>query len=208
MMRVKPLFALAFAVGALAGCSDSNSLAPGQGRIAVRMTDAPFPLDEVESIDVFVVRVEAKSQVTTEEDAALDVEDADAGSDGWIVLGTPNESFDLMDLRNGATVFLGDAAVPAGAYHSIRLILDTDQSSVTLKNGVVLTATSDPSIMFPSAGRSGIKVLFTTPIEVEEGVTTDVLLDFDAEQSFVMRGNTIEQNGLLFKPVIKATIQE
>jgi hypothetical protein len=35
-----------------------------------------------------------------------------------------------------------------------------------------------------------------------------VLLDFDAEQSFVMRGNTILQNGLLFTPVIKATIQD
>jgi hypothetical protein len=208
MLRFKPLFALTIALGAVAGCSDSSSLGPGQGRIAVRMTDAPFPLDEVESIDIFVVRVEVKPQATTAEDAALDIEDNEASSDGWIVLARPDESFDLMDLRNGVTVFLGDEDVPAGAYHSVRLILDTDQSSVTLKDGTVLTGISDPSIMFPSAGRTGIKVLFTTPIQVGDGETTDVLLDFDAEQSFVMRGNTILQNGLLFTPVIKATIQD
>jgi hypothetical protein len=207
-MKFRPFLVAALALGALAGCSDNSSLDPGQGRISLRMTDAPFPLDEVESIDVFVVRVEAKTQATSEEDADVDVEDNDASSDGWIVLATPNKSFDLMDLRNGVTVFLGDAVVPAGNYQSIRLILNTDESKVTLKNGTVLTGTSTPSIMWPSAGRTGIKVIFNTGIIVDEGETTDVLLDFDAENSFVMRGNTILQNGLLFKPVIKATVQD
>ena len=197
------------AMGALLACTDGGeSLAPGQGRIALRLTDAPFPIDSVESIDVFVVRVEAKLAATTEAEAAAAVEGDDAESDGWVVLATPNASFDLMDLRNGVSVAIGDAAVDAGAYRSIRLILDTEQSSVTLKNALVLDANSTPSILFPSAGQSGIKVLFDTPIQVAEGATTDVLLDFDAEASFVVRGNTIMQNGLLFKPVIRATIDE
>lgn len=205
-MNVRNLFVFAFAASALLACSDSDSLGPGHGRIALRLTDAPLPLDEVESIDVFVLRVEAKLQATTEEDAAA-VEGAEASSNGWIVLATPNASFDLMDLQDGVNAFLGDAEVPAGAYHSLRLILDTDQSSITLKNAMVLTGSSSPSILFPSAGQSGIKILFSTPIEVAEGETTDVLLDFDAEESFVVRGSTILQNGLLFKPVIRASIQ-
>lgn len=207
-MKFRPFVAASLALGALVACSDSESLGPGEGRIAVRMTDAPFPLDDVASIDIFVVRVEAKTQATTEEDAALDVEEDEAESDGWIVLAEPNEKFDLMDLRNGVTVFLGDAVVPQGNYQSFRLIIDTDQSSVTLKDGTVLTASSSPSIKFPSAGNSGIKIILTDDIVVEAGVTTDVLLDFDAEESFVLRGNTIMQNGLLFKPVIKATIHD
>lgn len=207
-MKFRPVFAACLALGALVACSDSESLGPGQGRIAVRMTDAPFPLDDVASIDIFVVRVEAKTQVTTEEEVAGDVEADEAESDGWIVLATPNEKFDLMDLRNGVTVFLGDAVVPEGNYQSFRLIIDTDQSSVTLKDGTVLTANSSPSIKFPSAGKSGIKVILTDAVDVQEGATTDVLLDFDAEESFVLRGNTIMQNGLLFKPVIKATIHD
>ena len=103
---------------------------------------------------------------------------------------------------------LGDAVVASGDYRSFRIIIDTDRSSVTLKDGTVLTATSTPSIKFPSAGQSGIKVLLTDALVVEDGATTDVLLDFDAEESFVLRGNTIMQNGLLFKPVIKATIAD
>ncbi len=134
------------------------------------------------------------------------MEAAEASSDGWITLATPNASFDLMDLQNGVSTALGEASVAAGTYQSIRLILDTDKSSVTLKNGMKLTATSTPSIMFPSAGKSGIKVFLTTPVLVTEGETTSVLLDFDAEESFVLRGNTILQNGLLFKPVITASI--
>ena len=192
-------------LGALVGCSDSG-LEPGQGRIALRLTDAPFPLDSVESIDVFVLRIEAKAEATTEADAQASVQGEAASSDGWIVLATPNASFNLMDLQNGVSVSLGDAEVAAGSYRSLRLILDTDQSSVTLKTGLTLTGTSSPSILFPSAGQSGIKVQFTTPIEVDEGATTDVLLDFDAEESFVVRGNTILQNGLLFKPVIRASV--
>lgn len=206
-MKARNFFAIAMALGAFIGCSDSGTLSPGQGRIALRLTDAPFPLDSVESIDVFVVRVEARTEATTEAEAALSVQGAEASSDGWIVLASPNTAFDLMDLQNGVNVYLGDAAVAAGAYRSLRLILDTDQSSVTLKNSTTLTGTSSPSILFPSAGQSGIKILFDTPILVEEGVTTNVLIDFDAEQSFVLRGNTILQNGLLFKPVIRASVQ-
>lgn len=187
----------------LAGCDNAaaDTMGSGQGRIALRLTDAPLPLDEVESINVFVVRVEARAAATTETEAQ-----DDAASSGWVVLASPNAMFDLMELRNGVSVFLGDAAVPAGQYRSIRLILDTDQSGVTLKNGMILTGSSTPSILFPSAGNTGIKVLFDTPIDVDVGATTDVLLDFDAEQSFVVRGATILQNGLLFTPVIRATV--
>jgi hypothetical protein len=166
-----------------------------------------MPLDEVESIDMFVVRIEAKAQATSEADADDDLEGAESTSNGWLVLATPNASFDLMDLRNGVSAFLGDAPVPAARYHSMRLILDTQQSSVTLKDGTVLSGASSPSIVFPSAGKTGIKILFTTPIDVDADETTDVLVDFDAGESFVVRGNTILQNGLLFKPVIRATIQ-
>ena len=205
-MTFRRIAAFALVAGALMSCSD-DSLAPGQGRISVRMTDAPLDLDEVESISVFVVRIEAKAQATSEADANADVAEAESESNGWVTLAEPNAAFDLMDLRDGVSAFMGDAAVAAGTYRSMRLILDTEQSTVTLKDGTVLSASSTPSIMFPSAGQSGIKILFTNPIEVDEDETTDVLVDFDAEESFVVRGSTILQNGLLFKPVIRASIQ-
>jgi hypothetical protein len=205
-MRITRTLASVALLAAALSCSDNPAdPSTSQGRIALRLTDAPFPLDEVESIDVFVVRIEAKAEATSEEDADENVE-ANAQAQGWVVLATPNASFDLMTLQNGVSVSLGDATVEAGTYRSIRLILDTEQSSITLKNDMVLSASSVPSILFPSAGKTGIKVMFDTPIDVEAGETTELLIDFDAEESFVLRGNTILQNGLLFKPVIRASI--
>jgi hypothetical protein len=34
-----------------------------------------------------------------------------------------------------------------------------------------------------------------------------MVLDFDVGSSFVMRGESLSRNGLLFKPVVKATIK-
>jgi hypothetical protein len=73
----------------------------------------------------------------------------------------------------------------------------------------VLTATSSPSIKFPSAGRSGIKIRLAQPVVVPAttaGATPPTLLiDFDLSESFVLRGNSLGREGLLFKPGIKAT---
>jgi hypothetical protein len=55
--------------------------------------------------------------------------------------------------------------------------------------------------------KSGIKIMLDEPFNVTDGTTT-LLVDFDVGRSFVMRGNSISQNGLLFKPVIHATTQQ
>jgi hypothetical protein len=82
-MPVRTFFLLALAASTTLACSDHDSLAPGQGRIALRLTDAPLPLDEVASIDVFIVRVEAKTQSSTDADAGQAVEGSEASSNGW-----------------------------------------------------------------------------------------------------------------------------
>jgi hypothetical protein len=45
------------------------------------------------------------------------------------------------------------------------------------------------------------------PITIAADGTTTALADFDVSQSFVMRGNSIEANGLLFKPVVRGTVR-
>ena len=210
-MHIRQLKLLATGVAAVAllgACSDpaEPSLESGQGRLTLHLTDAPFPLDSAESIDVFVVRVEARLATTTEDEAALAVEEASAESNGWVTIATPNASFNLLDLQGGVSIELGGALIDEGAYQSLRLVLDTEQSGVTLKGGLVLTGSSSPSILFPSAGQSGLKVMLDQPIQIVAGEETEVLIDFDAGESFVLRGNTILQNGLLFKPVISASL--
>lgn len=199
--HIARLGVLLAAAGGLA-CTDSTSPPSGTARLVVRMTDAPFPFADVASVDMFVVRVDGRNG------AATDAEIADVnGTDGWIAVAEPGAAFNLLDLQGGKTVNLGAATLATGIYNSFRLVLDTDQSSITLQDGTVLTGTSDPGIKFPSAAQTGIKILLDAPIQVVQDSSV-MILDFDVGRSFVLRGNSIKNNGLLFKPVIRATASE
>ena len=193
---------------ALGVACSSDSTSQGSGALKVQLTDAPFSSDSVSRVDLFVVRVDAKLADTDSADAAKSATDDSVSTSEWKTIATPSKKIELLALRNGAFTELGAKSLTAGTYRSFRLVIDPSQSSVTLKNGTVLTSSSSPSVTFPSAARSGIKIILTTPLVVTAGDTTTTLVDFDVNQSFVMRGNTINQNGLLFKPVVKATVKK
>lgn len=195
---------LPLAALALAGACGDNT-APANGELTVLLTDAPFPFEQVARADVHVVRIDAKLAAATDDDFDDPAPDGDDDpANGWVTIASPDRSYDLLQLRNGATANLGQATLPTGRYRSFRLILDTDRSSVTLVDGTVLTGASTPGIKWPSAAQTGIKILLDQPIEVTANGTV-MVLDFDLARSFVLRGNRIEQNGLLFTPVIRAT---
>jgi hypothetical protein len=210
-MRTKLVSALAFFALALPGaCSDSLSTTPnhgdGIGALIVRLTDAPFLTDSLKSVDIFVVRVDGRVTATDDNEANSNLEDG--GSSGWQTLASPNAAFNLLALQNGVSTSLGQASLAAGTYNGFRFIIDPSKSSVTLKNGLILTGTSSPNVTFPSASKSGIKIVLSEPVKIVGGATTTLLVDFDVNNSFVQRGNSIEKNGLLFKPVIKATVTD
>lgn len=214
MMHLRSLSRAALAAAAftipVACSSDSDGATglggSGNGTVITRLTDAPFSSDSVKSVDIFVLRVDAHGSAADSATADKALTSDSASANGWTTLATPNASFDLLSLQNGITATLGQATVPAGTYSGLRLIIDPSKSSVTLKNGTKLTSSSSPSVTFPSAARSGIKINLSSPVTVTDGGTTSLLVDFDVNNSFVQRGNTIDKNGLLFKPVIKATI--
>jgi len=199
----------ALALCGLAGCggSGSSTAAPQQGTLRMQLTDAPFSTDSVQSVNVFVVRVDGR--MAAADSAAADSATAgdSASANGWTTLATPNDTVDLLSYQNGNTMSLGNAALAAGNYSGFRLVIDPTKSDVVLKNGMVLTGSSSPGIMFPSGSRSGIKINLSSPLTIAANDTTTMLIDFNVGGSFVLRGNTIMQNGLLFKPVIQATIQ-
>jgi hypothetical protein len=202
---MQPMRLLAFALLVIGAACGKDSTSPGSnGTMQVRLTDAPFPTGEVRSVDVFVVRVEGRLTAATETEANSDLESG--SSAGWRTLATPNAVYNLLSLQNGAAVTLGEASIAAGSYNGFRLIIDPTKSSVTLNSGVVLTSSSSPNVTFPSASKSGIKINVSNPVQVVAGATTTLLVDFDVSNSFVMRGNTVSQNGLLFTPVVHATI--
>jgi hypothetical protein len=187
------LAAIALGTFGVAACSDSSGT--GSGLLTVRLTDAPFPFSNVAKVDVFVVRVDARTAEPTDAEAS-----DESNHEGWTTVATPNALINLLDLRNGTTTNLGAATLASGTYNGFRLIIDPSQSSITLKDG------THPAIQFPSAGRSGIKIKLDEPIQLTENGSV-MTLDFDIGRSFVMRGNSAA-NGFNFKPVIRAVAQD
>jgi hypothetical protein len=193
------LAAVAGALLSVAGCSDNSSsgvIAGGAGQVSVLLTDAPFPFSEVKRVDVFVVRIDGK---------IADINDTEADNESdmsdWKTLVSPNTSINLLDLTNGKTANLGVGALPAGTYQGFRLIIDTDKSSITLNDG------TKPDVKWPGAGKHGIKINLDAPVVIGPA-TPNLLIDFDVGRSFVMRGHSIKNNGLIFKPAIRATTQQ
>lgn len=193
--------------GVLAAACGNSTTEAGRGTLAVQLTDAAFPTDSVLRVDVYVVRVDARMADTDSAAAAKGVSDDSANTGGWTTITRPNQVVNLLAYQNGAYLPLGNAGVAAGNYASFRLVIDPSKSSLTLKNGAVLTSTSTPNVSFPSGSRSGIKIVFLSPVPVAANDTATVLVDFMIADSFVMRGNSISQNGLLFKPVIKGSVR-
>ena len=189
---MKRIVAVALMAAAAAACSDSD----GSGKLTVQMTDAPFPYSEVSAVNVFVVRVDARTADATDAEATNS-----ANTSGWTTIATPNKVINLLSLQGGVTTNLGTSELSTGTYNAFRLVIDPAQSGVTLKSGAAVNTT------FPSAAQSGIKVNLSSPIEVTEDSSV-MVLDFDVGKSFVMKGNSISQNGLTFKPVIRAVASE
>lgn len=175
------------------------------GLLRVQLTDAPFPFDSVQSVDIWVVRIDAKLAEPDSSEAARGATDDSSNTGGWTTIATPNKAYDLLTLRGGKVADIGQDTLPQGSYRGFRLVIDPTKSQVVLKGGMRLTGSSNPSVTFPSAARSGIKINVAQGIAVGDDSTSTVLVDFDLDNSFVMRGNSITQNGLLFKPVIHAS---
>ena len=190
---IRGLAAFVVATFALAACSDSSGT--GTGLLTVRLTDAPFPFSDVARVDVYVTRVDARLATPTDAQATNA-----ADQSGWTTVATPNASINLLDLGSGKTMNLGATTLATGSYSGFRLILDTSKSSITLTDG------TKPTIFFPSAGQTGIKVNLDSPIQLTENGSV-MTLDFDIGRSFVMRGNSAA-NGFNFKPVIRAVAQD
>lgn len=196
---------LTAAVLTACGTNDSMNPAEGLGSVRVQLTDAPFPFDSVAKVEVHVVRVDAR--IADADSAAADANVSDNSQGGWVEIARPDKVVELLALRGGKVADLGSTQVAVGTYRGLRLILDASKSSLTLKNGMSLTGASSPGVKFPSADKSGLKIKIDGGVAITEENATILVIDFDVGNSFVMRGNSITQNGLLFKPTLSATVK-
>jgi hypothetical protein len=98
-----------------------------------------------------------------------------SGNGGWITLGSPNKTINLLSLVGGVDETLASGAtLPAGHYGQMRLLLGPG-NTVKLSDGTV------QPLSVPSGMQSGIKLVVS--FDVAAGTTKDVWIDFDAAHS-------------------------
>jgi hypothetical protein len=176
---------------ALASCDDTGGPpTPREGATRVLLTDAPFPYDQVARADIYVMRVAAAS----------------AGSSTEQTIVAPNRTFDLVALQNGRTAELGEGVLTPGTYDRVFLEIDIDRSSLTLKDGTVLTRGSTPGIRWTGSGGAApppLAVFVDVPIEVTTTGTV-LVVDFDLARSFRPMNPADVASGVEYTPFARA----
>ncbi len=150
---------------------------------------------------------------------------AHRGEDGegvWYVVATPNKTYNLLHLVNGVIEQLGLSSLETGTYTQMRLIIGTEA-----ENGSNILGQTHPHANYFIDGLNGIHELrvpsgYNTGIKlvhqfgIVEGLTTELILDFDVERSIVKAGNsgnwqlkpTIKVMGTINKAVLSGVITD
>lgn len=184
--------AAAAALGAMGvACYQDDALNPLQiAPTRVLLTDAPFPYDSVSSVNIYVTRVEASPIDTAPADRA-------AGRVTWVEVAAPQKRFNLLTLQQGATEFMGQAALDAGQYTDIRMTIDVDSSTIKYLDG------SEALVHWPSPGQG--EVLLYASVAERLAVApsgAEIVIDFDVGRSFLY--NLFGVREFYAQPVLRA----
>lgn len=166
-----PLLLVLFAT--IYACEE-NAVNPGaespKSALQIRMTDNPDDYDQV-NIDLQQVEVKYRD------------------SSGFRSVNTYPGIYDLLQLQNGLDTVIVFDSIAVGELQQVRLILGPE-------NTIMVDSVIHP-MATPSAQQSGLKINLNRLMNQDS--LNVVLLDFDAAESVVERGNGTYS----LKPVIK-----
>jgi hypothetical protein len=191
------LSALAFVLF-LASCggggSSSNNVpdtGPGTGTLTIQVTDAPFLYEMVTLAHVSI------DKVTVHTNAGAEA--------GFItVYEGPPILVNLLALHDGVVAQLAQAELPTGSYRQVRLRVVS--ALLAMSNGNTYSTAND-NLHLTSQSTSGFKVFVDPPIEIEDGISRTLLLDFDLTQTFhpIPANDPMSASAFQLQPVIHAT---
>jgi hypothetical protein len=168
---------------------------PDIANLQVRITDDPS--DVIVSAEVCV------------SEAFLQERDADGVVKGHIDLplaaGSP-WCYDLMTVRDGLSAHLVDLMqVRAGNYSELTLVVR--KATITLGQGFEFEDGRNTAVLHPPAAYSnGIQVRLERRLALDEGTITDLLVDFDVDENFLLQRS--HQRNIIDRVIFTPTLTE
>ncbi len=190
-------FTLMTLITGCGGGGDTTTSSVPTGTLSLSITDAPPQLDKPDA------------NVTGVNIAVIGIEYNYEGS--WIAADDfVPQTFNLLDLQNGKSLYLGDMILPAGHYQEIRFILAAPTKESEVKSNPDCNITWDDGtyvpLFVPSGGQSGYKGKGAFDITADAKIA--VTADFDLYKSIVVTGKSEKNTKYILKPVIRLVVTE
>ena len=135
----------------------------------ILLTDAPFPFDSVQSVQVYIVSIALSTRPDT---------GTSADSMHWVTVASPRRQIDLLTLQQGFTDSLGIGTVTADQYKAVLMTINVDSSAgIRFKNG------SQAALHWNGAGLESYGMFVQAPITVPDAGAV-IVIDFDVARSF------------------------
>ena len=194
LSKFKVLTLILFLAFFLNGCLGTDD---EQNTVSLRVIDSSYSgvakeltLDtkDYSTVNVSIIRIEL-----TSDDTVFVLKDY--GTDPLLI--------NLLDLGSAGILLISDAEIPVGNYNKIRMILDApeEQNQAPVNPSSFLTidgnATEYP-IFIPSGAQTGLKIKLQPPLEIIDGSSFEIILDFNSE-------NTIKKTGQNDRYIIRPT---
>ena len=210
----------------LSACTNNqDSISPGNltsaksGQLHLMITDDPLLLQNVSQVNVTINKIalmdtsgfndpdegenvnnsEMENSENDHNGNSGEMDDnsnnSDSGGSYVTVLSSPQQ-INLMDLRNGVTLDLGNTTIPEGTYYMIRLYIS--DASIVMNSGASF------DLKIPGAAEFGLKIFVPAGITVTADNTTELLIDFNLNRSLVALGPRDNPTGFHLHPVIRA----
>jgi hypothetical protein len=141
----------------MTGCGSDDSDDSAATMLKLSLTDAP-PEADFEKVEITFTTVEITK-----------ASESDGVNAEWITLNENLGSVDLLTLNNGALQEIGVKELEAATYNQIRFTVS--EATVTIGGNAETVHLASNTIKL------------TTPFTLQEGVTTELVVDFDAAHS-------------------------
>lgn len=163
---------LALLTIAFHSCDNEDPVVPGdEGTVRFEITDGPIDDPNVQAVFVTVANVKVDGEVI----------DGFAGK----------QTIDLLLYQNGKVKALGTDQLEAGTYGNVELVLDLTQDATNTGPGsYVLTRDGVKHQLSINGNTSGEVSIGSSEFVVEDGETTDVVIDFDLRKAIRYQSGT------------------